>query len=247
MTQFEETLVGQSVDFPAKLLIYGTPKVGKSRFASGADDVFFINIEGGLDYLDKKVRSTPKLNTYDEVVGWLKHIYEDDKFTCGTIALDSLDWLEKLAQEKLVKAHSASNITDPKYFGYGKGDIMVGEEIAKIFKWIDAINKKKGIRAIVIAHSEIKTIDLPDGEAFSRFQMRLTKYSLARAQEWADLILFARNKFSVNSEGKAVGKEKPTLCAGGSAAHVSGGRMTLTEELPLDYKTLFDHLTKKGK
>lgn len=245
--QFEEALVGQSKEFPAKVVIYGVPKIGKSRFASNAEDVFFINIEGGLQYLDHKVRSTPKLNTYDEVIGWLKHIYEDEKFTCGTLALDSLDWLEKLAKEKLVKAHSATSITDPKHFGFGKGNEMVGEEVQKIFKWLDAINKKKQIKSIVIAHSEIKTIDTPDGDAYSRFQLKLTKEALARTQEWADLILFANYKFAVNSDGKAVGEQRPVLCAGGTAAHVSGGRMRLNKELPLDYKQLYEHLTKEGK
>src|SRR5690348_18377289 len=123
MTEFTEITAGQSKEMPAKIVIYGVPKIGKTRFAAQADDVFFLNIEGGLEYLDKKVRSTPKLNTYDEVVGWLKHIYDSPDFKAGTIALDSLDWIEVLAQDRLVKLHNAKSITDSaiKEFAYFKG------------------------------------------------------------------------------------------------------------------------------
>lgn len=246
MTEFVEIEAGQSKEMPAKMVIYGVPKIGKSRFAAQADDVFFLNIEGGLDYLPTKVRSTPKLNTYDEVFSWLKHIYENDKFTAGTIAVDSLDWLETLAQQRLVKQYSgAKSITDPaiKEFAYFRGVLMAAEDAAKLMTWLDAIYKKKGIRSIIIAHSQIKEVDLPTKDPFQRNELKLSKQLAARVSEWADLLLFADYSFLVTSEGKA-SEQKPVLYAGGSASFVGGGRMALKNELPIDYKLLLKEVTK---
>jgi hypothetical protein len=240
---FTETKAGQSKEMPSKIVLYGVPKIGKTRFAAQADDVFFIDIEGGLDYLDKSVRATPKLKTYDEVIAWLKHIYEDEKFTCGTIAIDSLDWLETLAQERLIKANNAKSITDSvvKEFAYFKGVMNAADDVIKVFKWLDAIHTKKGIKSILIAHSQIKNVDLPTQDPYSRHEMKLSKYLAAKANEWGDLVLFADYTFHVTKD-KKTSEPKPVLCAGGSASFIGGGRMLLAKELPLDYKQLEKHI-----
>lgn len=242
--EFTETQLGQSKDVPAKMVIYGVPKIGKSRFAAQAPDVFFINIEGGLQYLPSKVRATPKLSTYDEVMAWLKHIYESD-FKAGCIAIDSFDWLEGLAQAKLIKMYNATSITDSsvKEFAYHKG-VMEAATMAKAaLRWLDAIYKKKGIPAIIIAHSEVKTVSLPTHDDFQRYQMKLSKSAAERLCEWADLVLFADFAFYVTKDGKK-SEPKRMLRAGGSADYIGGGRMRISKDLPLDYNELVKEITK---
>jgi hypothetical protein len=257
--EFKEITAGESTEFPAKVVLYGVPKIGKSRFASDADDVFFINIEGGLDYLGKKVRATPKINSFDDVMAWMKHIYDTDSFTAGTIALDSLDWLETLSREKLVKQYGAKSITDDSIVEcqFYKAVSEASVNAAKVFKWLDAIYTKKGIKAIVIAHSEVKRIDIPGKPPFERHQLKLYKELLAKTNEWADLILFADYSYQVagggknadkTAKGKTLSEPKPVLYAGGDVSFVGGGRMKLDKELPLDYKQLYQHITQtKGK
>jgi hypothetical protein len=253
--EFKEVEAGQSKEMPAKIIIYGIPKVGKTRFAAQAEDVFFINLEGGLEYLPNKVRATPKLNTYDEVMAWFKHIYENENFKAGIIALDSLDWLETFAREKLIKQYGAANITDDSvvecqfYKAVNEASVMA----SKALKWLDAIYNKKGIKAIVIAHSEIKRVDIPNTPPFERHQMKLYKELMAKANEWADLILFADRPVMVagggkngdkTSKGKVLSEPKPVLLAGGSASFLGGGRMLLSKELPLDYNAVKQHIEK---
>jgi hypothetical protein len=244
-TQFAETTFGASKEIPAKIIIYGNPKTGKSRFASEADDAFFLNAEDGLQYLPNKVRATPKLTKYDDVIAWLKHIYENDSFKAGTIVVDSLDWCEHLAQERLVKQYDAISIVDPnvKAFAYHKGVLMAADDAYAIIKWLDAIYKKKGIKAIIIAHSQAKEIDLPGRDPYMRHEMKLSKQLGAKIMEWGDLILFADYSFHVTSDGKTT-EPKPVLYAGGSASFLGGGRMALSKELPLSYKELVKHITK---
>jgi len=242
---FEEVKVGQSKEMPAHIVIYGVPKIGKSRFAADFPDVFFINVEGGLSYLGKQVRSTPKLTSYDDVIAWLKHIYEDDKFTCGTVALDSLDWIEALAQARLIKRENAKSITDIlcKAFAYNKGVEEAAKDTFRVLQWLDAIYNKKGIKSITVAHSKIKTVDLPNQEPYSRHELKLSKYLAAYVAEWTDLVLFAAYSFHITKDGKT-SEPKPVLYAGGSAAFVGGGRMLLKKEIPLSYEELTKEITK---
>lgn len=244
--EFTEVVAGQSKEMPAKMAIYAEPKIGKTTFASQIDDAFFINIEGGLDYLERKVRSTPKLTSFDDVIGWLRHIYENDDFTAGRIVLDSLDWVETLAQKKLIKEHGAKSIVDSnvKAFAYNKGVMEAADLACKAIDWLDAIYLKKGIPALLIAHSEVKTIDLPKKEPYSRHQLKLSKNLGAKANEWADLILFAAFKFHVADKGKIVSSPQRVLLAGDDVSFVGGGRMKLPKELPLDYNELKKEITK---
>jgi hypothetical protein len=241
----QEVLVGQSKTMPAKMVIYAEPKVGKTSFASQIEDVFFINIEGGLDYLERQVRSTPKLTTYDEVIAWLGYIYNSPDFNAGCIVIDSLDWLESLAQEKLIKQEGAKSITDPsiKAFAYHKGVVDAADMCVKVIKWLDAIYSKRGIPSLLIAHSHVKTVDLPNQDPFSRHEMKLSKSLGARVNEWADLIIFAGYSFHVTKDGKAT-EPKRVIFAGGKASYIGGGRMKLTRELPLDYNELKKEITQ---
>lgn len=242
---YEEITIGQSKCWPAKTVLYGVPKIGKSSLASQIPDAFFLNIEGGLDYLKTKVRATPKLDTYDEVIGWLRHIYESETFKAGCIVLDSADWLESLAQARLVKLNNAKHINDPavKDFAFFKGVMAASDDAIRVLQWLDAIYKTKRIPAFLIAHSEIKNVDLPNQDMYSRHQMKLSKYFGSKVNEWADLVLFADYSFHVSKDGKT-SEPKPMLFAGGSAAFVGGGRMSLSKEIPLDYNQLYKEITK---
>lgn len=243
--EFKEIESGNSKEMPSKVVVYGEPKVGKTTFAAQFPDPFFIDVEGGLNYLPNKVRSTPKLSSYDEVTAWLKHIYDNDDFTCGTICIDSLDWIERLAQDRLVKKYNASSITDSSVseFAYYKGVITAANDAMMILRWCNAIHKKKGIGTVLIAHSQVKEVDLPSQDPYQRHEMKLSKYLSNYTYEWADLILFATRTFHVAKDGKKTSEPKPVLLAGGSASFVGGGRMRLSKELPLDYNQLKKEIT----
>lgn len=242
---FEEVKIGTSKEMPAKVILYGVPKIGKSRFAADFPDAFFINIEDGLSYLGKEVRSTPKLESYDDVMAWLVHIHSTDSFTAGRIVVDSLDWFEALARKSVEDAHGGKSISDQAYkpFSYGAGMALVADKTNRIFTALDAIYKTRGIPSLLIAHSQIRTIDLPNKDPYSKYELKLGKAVAAKAAEWADLILFADYSFVVTSDGKT-SEPKPVLLAGGSASFTGGGRMRLSKEIPLSYEALKGEITK---
>lgn len=236
---YEEITVGLSKEMPARIIIYGKEKIGKTTFACDAPDAFLIDIENGAQFLAKKVRATPHLQDYDSVIGWMKHIYNDDDFKCGTVVIDSLDHLEELAQTRLIKLHNAKSITDPaiKEFAYHRGVVNAANDTATILKWADAIFMKKGIKFIIVAHSMIKEIDLPGKDPFARYQLKLSKQLAAKAMEWCDLACMAEFEFHVSSTGKT-SSPKPCLFTGGDMSYQGGGRLRLPATIELSYRAL---------
>jgi len=242
--KFEEVEIGQSKSMPSKLVIYGVPKIGKSRLAAQFPDPFFLDVEGGLSYLDRKVRATPRLTDYDSLIAWLKHIRTSD-FKCGTLVIDSIDWVESLAQAKLCNLHRAKSIndTDCKAFAFNKGVEMAARDAISVIKWLDAIYLAKGIPSILIGHSEIRSIDIPNQDPFSRHQLKMSKGLAAKVTEWADAVLFCDYAFSVSNEGKT-SEPRPVVRAGNSASYVGGGRMLISKDLPLKYEAIKEEMTK---
>lgn len=242
--EFTETKAGTSKELPAKIITYGIPKIGKTRFAAQFPDAFFVDIEGGLNYIGKEVRATPTLTSFDDVIAWLNHIHSNDAFKAGRLVIDSLDWAENLAREKIEKENGAP-LTDRahKPYAYGAGQAMVDEQVFRIFRALDAIYKKRGIPSLIIAHSVIKTIDLPTKDPYSKYELKTSKGVAAKATEWADLVLFADYVFAVTKDGKT-SEPKPVFLAGGSAAYTGGGRMLISKELPLNYEQLTKEICK---
>lgn len=248
-SSFQEVTAGGSKEMPAKMVLYGIPKIGKSRFCAQMEDVFFIDIEGGLQYLDNKVRSTPKLKTFDEVIKWLTYILDDEKFKCETIAIDSADWLESLAIAKIEALHGVK-ITDKKYDGYayGNGYLLVMNECLRVITALNLIYEKKGIKAIFIAHSQLREITTPLVDPYNRYELKFFSKGFGhKLTEWADLILFADRVFHVADEGMKTSEPKPMILSGNSASYIGGGRMRLDRDLPLDYLELKKYLTKGAK
>jgi len=246
---FAEVTVGQSNEMPAKMVIYGPPKLGKSRFCAAIEDVFFLDIEGGLGYLDKKVRATPKLKTFDEVIKWLEYILTDDKFKAGTLVIDSADWLESLAIAKIEAQHGVK-ITDKKYDGYayGNGYLLVMNECLRVITALNLIYEKKGIKAVFIAHSQLREVTTPLTDPYNRYELKFFAKGFGhKLMEWSDLILFCDKVFHVAEEGMKTSEPKPMLLSGNSASYIGGGRMKLDRDLPLDYNELKKYITKGVK
>lgn len=246
---FAEVTVGESREMPAKIVLYGVPKIGKSRFCAQIEDVFFIDIEGGLSYLDKKVRSTPKLKTFDEVIKWLEYILTDDKFKAGTICIDSADWLETLAIAKIEAQHGVK-ITDKKYDGYAYGNVylLVMNECLRVVTALNLIYEKKGIKAVFIAHSQLREVTTPLTDPYNRYELKFFAKGFGhKIVEWADLVLFADRQFHVAEEGMKTSEPKAMILSGNSASYIGGGRMKISNDLPLDYHELKKHITKGAK
>ena len=227
---------------PPRILLHGVHKIGKSTWAAKAPKPLFICTEDGLAGIKKKynIASLPLVQDWDTFHNYLKLVYktlEEDPDQYKTIVIDTIDWLEKIIWKKVCDDNNVSNIDK---IGYYKGYTFALEYWDTFFKAMDAF-RDIGIITILLAHNEVKSMNLPDVDPYDTYCIKLHKYPKAKVEEWADVILFAKFEIFVNSEKKkAVGGEKRVIHASPKPSWSAGSRYDIPETLSMDINELFN-------
>jgi len=220
-----------------KIVIYGAEKMGKSTFASQAPAPIFMDIEDGVGYI-KGVKTVPILD-YQMLMDVLEELLTTDhKFK--SIPIDSISWLSDIIIEHIKGVHDVEDIRDAPW-GVGWSDIK--KYTVMLLNKLDQLRKKKGMCPIFIGHSVIKTITPPDAEPYDIFQIEGEKGVIEKINKWADCILYAKmNTMVVDDKTFDTGR---VLLANKSAAHASGSRMALPDEMPFEegeaWKTFYNN------
>jgi len=102
---------------PPRLLVYGTPGIGKSTIGASAPKPIFVPTEDGLDEID--CAKFPLAATLDEVLAALAEL-RTQPHDFETVVLDSLDWLERLIWDRVCAEFSVKNI-EKADGGYARG------------------------------------------------------------------------------------------------------------------------------
>lgn len=228
---------------PPRILIYGTPKIGKSSFGALADNPVFQQTEDGLDAIP--VDAFPLATTYNEVMTNIEALatQEHDK---KTYVMDSLDWLEPLVWKETIARNPYSEkgkeIVSIDDYGFGKG---YGHALSVWKEYLDAVNylrREKGMAIVQIAHAQIKRFENPETDAYDRYEIKLQKSAAALISENSDIILFANYYVGIKKEEKNMSKEGRKRAIGGDRilyteekpAFIAGNRYGLPSEIPFD-------------
>jgi hypothetical protein len=226
---------------PPRVLLVGTEGIGKSTWAASAPAPIFIQTEDGLGSID--CERFPLSQSYEQVVESLTglatepHHYE-------TVAIDSVDWLERLIWDRVCRRTNVANI-EKAGGGFAKGYTFALDEWREILDLL-ARCRARGMAIILIAHAKIERFEDPENPAYDRYSPRLHKHAQALLTEWVDAVLFATRKLVVKKEGTGFDERAiaaPVGAAGGervirtvgSPACVAKNRYNLPPEIPLSW------------
>lgn len=249
MSKFE--IVDTQHVSPPRILIYGTHKIGKSSFAAEAPSPIFIDIEGGLGAL--KTKAFPRAEDWESVIAQMGWLCENDH-PFKTLAVDSLDWMEKLIWARVAKDAKVDTIED---IGYGKGYLAATEYWRQFIGGVNYLRDNKGMGTILIAHAQIIKFDAPDKtQSFDRYQPKLHKSANALIGEAVDIIGFANFETNVVQTDKGFNQKKTTATGNGTRwlhleerpAYIAGSRFPMPDKIPLawaDFAAAFAAATKK--
>lgn len=226
---------------PPKILLYGVPGIGKTSFAAQAKGSVIVPTEDGVNNLD--VNSFPVAKSFVEVMTNLYALLKEDH-DYKAVAVDSLDWLEKLIWQHTVEQAASDKIKSIEDFGYGKG---YGEALRYWMQFGDLlsmIRNQRGLPIILIAHCEIRRFDSPETEPYDRYQPKLHKSAAAYITEWCDTVLFTNYKaFTAKSDvgfnksvRRAVGTGERVMYTGERPAYWAKNRFNFPHELPLSWE-----------
>lgn len=229
------TLVQRRVEpKPPRIFLYGVHGIGKTSFAAKAPDPILICTEEGAEEIE--VPRFPIATKSDEVLKYLRALYRESH-SYQTVAVDSADWLEDSIQAEVRASHSASDLS------YGKDSQFVAQRFTEVLTALNFLREKRGMAAIIIAHSEIKRFDSPMTEPYDRYQPKLQRQVSSLLQEWADVVLFATYDIAVKSEEVGFSQKVRRGISTGDRviyteerpAYFAKNRYSMPSELPLNF------------
>lgn len=220
---------------PQRVVIYAPEGLGKSTIASQLAKPLFLDFENGTCNLDVARIKPAHLGEVESALIELARNPQGFE----TLVIDTADWLEELVIAQVLLDGKKPSI---EAFGYGKGWVMVAERFNGLLKLLDDCAKKMNV--LVLAHSHVKRMELPDTPAFDHYELKLSKQVGPLLREWCDALLFGNWKTIVkvddNERAKATnrsGKERVLRCQHSSIADAKN-RHGLSEEEPWGLPTL---------
>ena len=138
-----------TVNRALKVVIYGSEGIGKTTIASKFPNPLFIDTEGGTSQLN--VRRIDRPQSWEELLDIIKEVAANPDI-CQTLVLDTADWAERLAVDKVCRDY---NITSIESANYGKGYVYLAEEFDKFLKKCDSLIDA-GVNVVMTAHAKMR-------------------------------------------------------------------------------------------
>ena len=188
-------VIKQATPTAPKLMIYGLSGVGKSTLASKLKNPIFIDMEGGLNYMD--VARTPTLTKVDDFYTVLAELYntaKDGKREYDTIVVDSADWLVRKVVEKAagIDKTKLDETLNRSNGGYGNGKQVLENHIrTKLLPMLVLLNKQ-GYGICLIAHADRKTLMSSEGNDVEQITPKIDVNTMNVFVEWCDNVFYLK-------------------------------------------------------
>lgn len=222
-------------DSPVICTITGDAGIGKTRLAATFPKPIFIRAEDGMQSVPEAERpdAFPVIGGESDLWAQLTALIQEahDYQTC---VIDSVTALERLFTQAVIDG-------DPKrprsinqaLGGYGAGLSAVGAMHQRVRKAAGML-QSKGMHVVFIAHADTVTIELPDQDPYTRYDLRLAKKSTAPYVDDVSLVGYLKLETHTMGDGerkKAISDGTRLLVTYTTAANISKNRYGITEDL----------------
>jgi len=226
-------------DRPVIATITGDAGTGKTTLAATFPKPIFIRIEDGLQAVPSDIRpdAFPVVTKVDQLWEQLTALIKEDH-DYKTVVIDSVTQLETLFSEHVIE----SDPKKPKSLaqangGYGAGYGAVSALHGRVRKAAKMLNEMRNMHVIFIAHSDVSTIELPDEDPYSRYELRLHKKSVPHYVDNVDLVAYLKLETFTTGEGdrkKAISSGNRIAVCHTAAAQISKNRYGMTEPVEVE-------------
>lgn len=221
---------------PIRVAIYGTGGIGKSTFASQAPSTIFVCAEDGLENIDATAIE-PHPKTWEDVIAALAYAETLDR---ETVVIDSLDWLEPLCWDYVVRAAmKPKTIKGIEDFGYGKGYTAALDQWRVFLHKLSAL-RAKGMNVVLIAHATRRAFKNPIGDDYEHFTIKLHEKAAGLLVEWCDVVGLAQEDVSTEDTSgrmKAQTSGKRIIRTNPHPAYLAKTRFAMPPKIPLNWQS----------
>lgn len=220
-----------------KLMLYSLPGVGKSTLAAKLKNPIFLDIEGGLNYIE--CNRTEQITDLETFYSYLIELYRTKDREYDTIVIDSVDWLVRKIVETAagIDSNNLDATLNKSNGGYGNGKQVLENHIrTKLLPTLVALNKK-GYGICLIAHAERKDMMDADGVDTERITPKIDVNTMNVFVEWVD------NVFYLKKDGNG----DRVLVLDSDMIALAKNRLGLSGEVKLDEVDINELLKPKEK
>jgi len=208
-----------------RIVLLGTPGIGKSELAGGSDDPIFLPVKGeeGIDALD--VQAFPVITSYDEFMEALESLYSKEH-NFRTLVLDSTSTFAPIVDDAALQVE---NVKSKALLGGGWG--RQWDTITRLWSGIlaglSALRDDFGMSVILIGHVKIKAAREPETESFDQWTFDIDGRVADQIIRWSDCTLFMNRKTVVKKEESGFNKKEKR------GLDITGGqRFLFTQQSP---------------
>jgi GTPase SAR1 family protein len=220
---------------PIVATILGDSGMGKTSLAATFPNPIFLRAEDGLQAIPEASRpdALPVIvkaeDVFDQIAALINEPHE-----YKTLVIDSVTALERLFIQSVIDSdHKKPRSINQALGGYGAGLSAVATMHQRVRKGCGLLNDM-GMHIVFIAHAETETIDLPDSEPYTRYNLRLGKKSIAPYVDDSDLVGFIKLQTFTSGEGerkKAISTGERLMVCYAQASAVGKNRFGITTDV----------------
>lgn len=216
--------------------ITGDAGLGKTSLSATFPKCIFIRAEDGMQGINGQERpdAFPLICSVENLWDQLKALITEDH-DYRTLVIDSVTQLDTIFTEHIIDS-------DPKkprsiaqaLGGYGAGFQALSSLHGRVRRAAGLLNQRKDMNIVFIAHAETSTIELPDQDPYTRYDIRMHKKSVSHYIDNVDLVGFLKLETFTTGDGerkKAISDGTRVLVTYATAANVSKNRYGITEDL----------------
>jgi hypothetical protein len=221
-----------TASLPPIIVLHGLPGVGKTTLAADFPAPVFLQVEDGIP-VGIELATFGLLKNYSAIIDALRYL--------GT------DKVEPLIFAAVCAEHGYASIESP---GYGRGYVQADSLWQELLRACEWLRRTRRMMIVMIAHSEIVTMNDPRAAGYSSYQLRLHKRARGLIEDAADLIGFLATDVVIKNEQIGFGKTRARADGGstrwlhveGRPAFVAKNRFGMPERIripqPFDFKEL---------
>lgn len=213
------------------VLIYGSPKIGKTTFCSQFTDPLFLLTEAGTNALSVYEMNITSWQDFRDAVTLITSACHKGDFKFKTIVIDTFDNLCNLCTAFVMKEN---NVTHPSDLAYGKGYDLIGKEMSRALTLLSLLP----CGLVLTSHEKVEEV-----------KTRTSSYNKAMPSPsgvyrklivgMCDVILYAHNVQTKTNDGAFV--DKRLVHAIASEYWEAGDR---TKRLPATMEFSFENFMK---
>lgn len=232
--------ITKPTDRPLIGTITGDAGVGKTSMSATFPNPIFIRAEDGLQAVPEANRpdAFPLIESVDALWEQVAALIKEEH-DYKTLVVDSVTQLDPMFSQYVID-------NDPKkpksinqaMGGYGAGLAAVAQLHHRLRAGAQILNEKRGMHVLFIAHADTTTIELPDQDPYTRYDLRLHKKSVSPYVDNVDLVGYIKLETFTTGDGerkKAISSGNRVMTAYTTAANISKNRYGIKDDIPVEF------------